>query len=127
MEVSALRLDLEKHHHYVKSIKEIARLTERTPENETEMICQVFLNCQGAAKGADYLNRNGYRIKTNRGQRKYISKDITAVLDDPDTIHVVDKDLFALCMMVHRKGKRYSTWTDRLVDALEKLKEEQDA
>lgn len=127
MAFSPLRIELEKHRHYVKSIEEILRMTETVPQNKTEMICQVFLKCQGAAKGAEFLNDDGHRVETDRGSRKYISKDITAILDDPDTIHLVNRNLYEMCMMVHKKGKRYSTWTDRLVDALAKMKDDANA
>lgn len=80
-----IQASVKRHERSIKALEMLQRIERITPQSETEMVLQQFILKCGTEGAAAELNRMGLRLpgKTARGPRKYISTDITAVVEDP--------------------------------------------
>lgn len=82
------------------------------PQNLSELILIKYIKIQRVDKVAQTLNKEGFRIKSNgkTGERKYISNDVSAIIDIPSKSSETDTKLhkFTRTLFLLNKGK--ITW-----------------
>ena len=103
-----------------KKIKylELARgILEIEPRNLTEEIFVKYIELERTEKVAAHLNENGHRMKSVRGERKYISTDITEVLDKEDNYYRVNERIYNLAKFMQRR--RYRSWEEKVIGYFE--------
>ena len=105
---------------YIKDIKEKIEIYEKLlkiidieAQNTTEKIFLIYAQSGKVAEVAAYVNNEGLRLKgKNKPFRKYISDDITRILEDKNNIELVDKNLYKLVL----KMKKTKKITDKIIE-----------
>ncbi|KJF27903.1 hypothetical protein TZ02_04815 [Clostridium aceticum] len=65
-----------------------------------------YLELQSVADTSKWLNQKGYRVNTGKGNRKYISNDITKIINDKHC-NASDK-LKEFAKALYKKNYNYS-------------------
>jgi len=86
----------------VAFLLKLRRVLDRDPESMTELILQKYVQMGKTQDVAQWLNDCGYRISGVRGSRKYISTDITEIID---TAENVDEQLIQVVRGMQRAGR----------------------
>jgi translation initiation factor 1 (eIF-1/SUI1) len=86
----------------------LKELLQRDSKSTEEKILQKYIELQHAAKVAEYLNNEGYRIKSNGklGERKYTSNDVTSIID----INETESDIFHIAKSLYRFNTGKVAW-----------------
>ncbi len=104
--VNSINTEIEKMK-LVKNTLEIFMM--RNPQSIQEEIFLKYIEFQNAAAVASYFNDAGYRLKCDNGrmERKYISNDITALLNNSYDVSFGSKALYLLAKNLYYfyKGK----------------------
>jgi len=80
-------------------------MLSKAPRNDIEGIFLKYVELKRTADVANYLNKLGARKESPRGERLWISTDVTVVLDDPASVEFVDPDVYDL-VKVMQKSRR---------------------
>ena len=90
-------------------IKEALTLECKGLENTA---LQKYIELQGAMKVAEYLNNEGYRIRSNGklGERKYSSNDVTDIINTPDKDSEADRTLLAIAKALYKFNVSKAAW-----------------
>jgi hypothetical protein len=80
-------------------------ILSKEPKNDTEAIFLKYVEVKRTARVADNLNKSGARKESPRGERLWISTDVTVVLDDQASVEFVDPDVYDL-VKVMQKSRR---------------------
>lgn len=110
----------------IKALQMIEEISEINPQNITELIFQKYAVYEGAVNAADYLNEAGYRVKSARGERKYISKDIIGILEDESNYNQVDKRILFVALGIKKQTSKYKNWLSKIIklcDEYQQIKE----
>jgi hypothetical protein len=77
-----------------------------------DTVLQKYIELQGAMKVAEYLNNEGYRIRSNGklGERKYNSNDITDIINTSDKDSEADKTLRAIAKALYKFNISKAAW-----------------
>lgn len=77
----------------------------REPVNETEAIFLKYIELRRTSDVAIWINSLGFRIKSARGERLWISTDVTELLDDPEAVELVDNQIYCLAKRMQKSGR----------------------
>lgn len=94
--------DIDKQMLFYGKMKEIL---SRAPMNVTEAVFLKYIELRRTQEVADYLNRCGLRTEGARGSRRYISTDITEILDRPEAVELVDPTIYRLVKRMQKSGR----------------------
>lgn len=115
MKKQTYEMCITKYENYYNGLSKIKNIIKYEPKNDLEMIFKTYILFEGATNTAEYLNEKEYRIETERGSRKYNSKDITEILTANFQYYKIDKDLRMVAEVLHDKNSRYEKWIDLLI------------
>lgn len=99
----------------IMKLNEIRRLLNipiNQNDNIEEKIFKKYLEVENVKKVAAYVNELGYRIKSDRGKRKYIAQDISSILTDKN-IKIKNKqlkDIVIKLFYAHKRGAKNNNW-----------------
>lgn len=114
MKGNRLESAIEKAENTLKALRMIKSVCELPTNNVYEIAMQQYILLEGTAPAAQYLNEKGYRVPSATGQRKYISTDITHIIEDESIHDQVNPKILYLAKRL-RKGKAYSSRADKLL------------
>lgn len=77
-----------------------------------DIVMQKYIELQKGLKVADYLNNEGYRIRSNGklGERKYNSNDVTEIITTPEKESNANKALHALALALYKFNVSKAAW-----------------
>ncbi|AHM56399.1 hypothetical protein EAL2_c11010 [Peptoclostridium acidaminophilum DSM 3953] len=101
----------------IKCLDSVREILEMKPRNLTEEIFLKYIELERTEKVAQYLNEQGYKTKGARDERKYISTDITEILDDESCYMLVDDNIYKLARFM--KKRKYRTWEEKILKYFE--------
>ncbi len=108
-----------------KELKKFMSLVKDTPEDcFNKLMFKKYIELKGSIKLANYLNNNGFRVKTQSkiGQRKYTTVDIyNFMLDEGNQTDVDSRLINVVKYIVSYAGR--ANWEQRLCYALNRVKE----
>jgi hypothetical protein len=99
----------------IKALQMIEDIGIIEPRNLTERIFQKYAELEGAVKAAEYLNTAGHRVKTTKGERKYISKDVIDLLEDESCYDQVDQRILFVALGIKNQQSRYQNWLSKIM------------
>ena len=80
-------------------------ILSKEPKNDTEAIFLKYVEVKRTARVADHLNKSGARKESPRGERLWISIDVTVVLDDPASVEMVDPEVYDLVKKMQKSRR----------------------
>jgi hypothetical protein len=98
----------------IKASRMIEEILNIEPCNLKELIFLKYIELENVKNVADYLNINNYRKNTLSGSRKYISTDITMVLENTGNYHEIDKKILFVTLGL-KKYTRYLGWVNAII------------
>jgi len=119
-------IELESQKRSVKALSAVFEMCDRKPKCVEERVLQAYIRHHGATDASKVLNDEGLRLKSEKGERKYYSSDITGLIRDDSTKEKVSPDLMELTLFMCTRGQRYTGWTQRLVEGYYKTIENGD-
>lgn len=99
----------------IKALQMIEEISVIKPSNMTELIFQQYAVYEGAVNAANNINQAGYRIKSDRGERKYISKDIIEALEDESNYSQVDRRILFVALGIKKQTSMYANWLNKII------------
>jgi hypothetical protein len=77
-----------------------------------DIILQKYIRLQSAAKVADYLNDEGYRIMSGGklGERKYGANDVTKIINDSKDNINVNEALYKVAKTLYNFNTNKAAW-----------------
>jgi len=80
-------------------------ILSREPVNETEAVFLKYIELRRTSDVAAWINSLGSRVKSARGERLWISTDVTELLDDPAALELVDNQIYCLAKRMQKSGR----------------------
>ena len=114
MSINKLNSAIEKSEKYLEALKMVKEVTDMEAKNVYDLALQKYILLEGTAPAAQYLNEMGYRTKGAWGDRKYISTDITKMIENESIYDQVNPRILFLALKL-RKGSAYSSRMDKLI------------
>lgn len=93
---------LEDHVEFYHRLKGVL---SREPVNETEAVFLKYIELRRTSDVAAWINSLGSRVKSARGERLWISTDVTELLDDPAAVELVDNQIYCLAKRMQISGR----------------------
>ncbi|URZ07553.1 recombinase family protein [Clostridium felsineum] len=104
--------DLNKKIAELGEIRVLLNIPINQSDSVEEKIFKKYLEVENVKEVAAYINELGYRIKSDRGKRKYIAQDISNILTDKD-IKIENKKLKNIVIKLfyaHKRGAKNGNW-----------------
>lgn len=114
MMVSNLDKAIEKNEKYLQALRMVKEVSEIEARNVYDIAFQKYITLEGTAPAANFLNDNGYRTQGVRGERKYISTDITKMIEDESIHEKVNPKILFLALGL-KNSRAYSNRMDKLI------------
>lgn len=89
----------------IEFLVRLKSILTKEPKNDTEAIFLKYVEVKRTAKVADHLNKSGARKESPRGERLWISTDVTVVLDDPASVEMVDPEVYDLVKKMQKSRR----------------------
>lgn len=89
----------------IEALQKLKSILQKQPDNMIELIFQLYIRVKKTAVAAEYLNISGYRLPGTNGERKYISTDITAILENENNKELVDPEIYELALKMKNSRK----------------------
>jgi hypothetical protein len=101
-----IKIYIEEIKNKIDIYKKLLVIIDIEPRSIEEEIFLMYAQSRRVAEVAAYVNNKNYRVPgTNKEFRKYISDDITKVLEREDLKELVDKKLYNLVIRMKKTRK----------------------
>lgn len=98
----------------IKASRMIEEILNIEPSNFNELVFLKYIELENVKNVSDYLNINNYRINTLRGSRKYISTDITMILENTENYYEIDKKILFVALGLKEGGRNFG-WINAVI------------
>ena len=89
----------------IEILQKLKAILGLEPKNFIEEIFLKYIELGKTVLVANYVNELGYRVPTEAGSRKYISTDITDILEDTQSKEIVREEIYNLTINMKKSKK----------------------
>lgn len=105
----------------IQLLDKLDQITDIENENFETMVMLIYLDKEGVSQTYTILNDLGYRVPSPRGERKYTSNDVTALLEaNLDNKKINGNLRYLVNGMMTRKHKHIS-WMDLMLKIVNEI------
>lgn len=98
-------MDIKSVEKQLEFYEKLKMILTKEPANDTEAIFLKYIELRRTADVAAHMNAQGKRIQGVRKKRLYINTDINAILDNPESEHLVDGEVYCIVKRMQKSGR----------------------